>query len=193
MRLWRRIYEERKRILLPLAIVLVSNIAVLILAVLPLRNVVAAAEARALDAKRDLADAMRLERQVTQAQSSKTQADDELRKFYSDVLPRDFPTAEMTTNLWLIEAAAEAGLAFKSSRFTTTEVKDSDLTRAYSRVTLEGRYPNIRRFLYEVETAKEFIIVERVELAEQGGQPGANSPLEVSLFVSTYFRTNPRP
>jgi Tfp pilus assembly protein PilO len=193
MKLWRRIYEERKRVLLPLAIVLVANIAVLVLAVFPLRNVVSAAESRAVDAKRDLAEAMRLERQITQARTSKEQADDELRRFYAEVLPRDFATAEIATNLWLNEAATESGLSFKSSRFSTSEIRDSDLTRAYSRVTLEGRYPDIRRFLYEVETAKEFIIVERVELAEQGSQPGANSPLEVSLLVSTYFLTKPHP
>jgi Tfp pilus assembly protein PilO len=67
------------------------------------------------------------------------------------------------------------------------------LSRAFSRVTLEGRYPNIRRFLYDVEKAKEFIVVEKVELAEQGDQPAANGLLEVSLVVATYFQTKHQP
>ena len=193
MSLWRRIFEERKQVLLPLGIALVANIAVLMLAVLPLQTAVASADARAVGAMRELGDARRLDRQVTQARTGKVRADEELHKFYTEVLPRDFPTAQTTTNLWLTQAAEDAGLSFKGSHFDWDAIRDSALSRAFSRVTLEGRYPNIRRFLYDVEKAKEFIVVEKVELAEQGDQPAANGLLEVSLVVATYFQTKHQP
>lgn len=191
--IWRRIFDERRRLLLPLLIAVIVNIAVLLLAVIPLQTAVASAQERAVDAMRELGDARRVDRQLTQAKASKAQADEELRKFYGDVLPRDLATAESTTNVWLTQAAEDAGLTFKGSRFDWDEVRDSRLSRAFSRVTLQGRYANIRRFLYSLETAKEFIVVERVELAQQGDQPTANGVLEVSLIVSTYFVTHPQP
>lgn len=191
--IWRRVFDERRQVLLPLLIAVVVNIAVLLLAVIPLQTAVASAQERAVDAMRELGDARRLDRQLTQAKTSKTQADSELQKFYGEVLPRDLATAESTTNVWLTQAAEEAGLVFKGSHFDWDEIRDSRLSRAFSRVTLEGRYANIRRFLYSMETAKEFIVVERVELAQQGDQPTANGMLEVSLLVSTYFVTRTGP
>lgn len=191
MTLWSRIFHERKRVLVPLAIGLVVNVAVLALAVLPLRSVIGATEVRSIDAMRDVAAAKRLERQVTQARASKVRADDELRKFYTEVLPPHFQAAETTTNLWLAQAAQGAGLVFKGSHFDWDEVRDSQLTRASGRITLEGPYANIRRFLHSVETAREFIIIERVELADPGDQPGSAGRLQVSLIVSTYFLTTP--
>jgi Tfp pilus assembly protein PilO len=185
--LWRRIFEERKRVLVPLAIVLVANIAILLLAVLPLQSAVATAGVRAADAMRELAEARIVERQATQARGSKEQADEELRKFYTEVLPKDFPTAEATTTLWLTEAAEANGLIVKGSSSHSTDIRDSRLSRAESKITLEGRYPSIRRFLHDLETAKEFVIVDRVELAERATGEAASGVLELSLTVSTYF------
>jgi hypothetical protein len=189
--LLRRIYDEHKRVLLPLLIFLVVNVAVLVLAIVPLKTSVAAAETRAVDAMRELGEARRIDRQVAQARTSKEHADTELAKFYREVLPPDFPTAQKTLNLWLMNAAMDAGLEFKGSHLDWSEIRDSRLSRAYSRVTLEGQYAGIRRFLYAVETAREFIVVERVELAQQNDQPAADGMLEVSLVVSTYFLTRP--
>jgi Tfp pilus assembly protein PilO len=185
--LWRRVFDERKHVVLPLVIVLVANVAIFALAVVPLRSVVANANSQALDATLELAQARRLLKQARDARASRTRADAELHRFYTAVLPRDQPTAVKTTNLWLNEAARSAGLVFRASHFDVTDVRDSRLARAFATVTLQGRYANIRRFLYEVEQAQEFILVERVELTQSGAQPGANGLLEISLVVSTYF------
>lgn len=185
MTLWRRVFEERKRIVLPLVLVLAANAAILLLAVLPLRATVASAETASVDALAALVDARRQERRAAEAKDSQARADRELGRFYAEVLPRDFPTAQRTANLWLSQAARDAGLVFKGSAFAWEEVRNSRLLRASSRVTLEGRYPNIRRFLYALETAEEFIVVESVELA--GETSSTSSDLSVTLLVSTYF------
>jgi Tfp pilus assembly protein PilO len=170
----------------------VANLAALGLAVLPLRASVARLEADADAALRDLVDANRARLDVASATANRAQADGELRRFYTDVLPRDFPTAERTANLWLTRAVADAGLDFRGSRFEWSAVRDSRLSRASSRVTLQGRYPNLRRFLYSVETAPEFVILESVELVQQQAAGGAPSGvLEVGLTVSTYFQSQP--
>ena len=183
----RRLLDERRKTLLPLLVGLAANIAALVLAVLPLRTAVSAADAAATDATLQLGEARRLQREAQQARVSKETADAELRRFYTSVLPRDLPTAQKTMNLWVAEAAREAGLDFQGSHFDWADVRDSPLTRAFSRITLQGSYPSIRRFLHAVETAEEFVVVERVELVQQADQVAATGQLEVSLVVATYF------
>ena len=189
----RRIFDERKAILLPLVVVVLANLAVLVLGVLPLRTAVAAAEADATRATVQLGEARRQQREAEKARASKEGADNDLRRFYTEVLPRDLPTAQKTMNLWVNEAARGAGLTFQGSQFDWGEVRDSALSRAYSRITLQGSYADIREFLHAVETAEEFVVVESVELVQQADQGATTGALEVSLIVSTYFLTRPSP
>lgn len=184
-----RIYDERRRVILPLVIVLAVNVAVLLLAVLPLSRSVTAARAESVQATVDLANAQRLQRQARDAAGSKTRADQELARFYADVLPRDLATARRSTIRWIQDAARDAGLEFSTSRFDFDEVRDSRLSRAYSTVTLAGRYADVRRFLYAVETAQEFLVVEKVALAQSEAAGPASAPLVVTLTVATYYLT----
>jgi Tfp pilus assembly protein PilO len=192
MSLWRRIYAERRRVLLPLIIAAVVNVAVLLLVLLPLGRSVAAAEIAAQDATLKLAQARQLERQARNATTSRDRADRELQQFYTTVLPNGFAVASRTTNRWLQEAARNAGLEFRGANFDWEAVRESPLSRAYSDVTLRGRYADIRRFLHAVESAEQFVVVERVELAQSTTTSPANTGiLEVSLLVSTFFVTEP--
>lgn len=190
MSLWRRIYAERRRVLLPLIVASVANLVVLLVAVLPLGRSVAAAEAEAQNAAMSLVSARQLERQARNATTSRDRADKELRQFYTGILPRDFAVAAKTTNRWLQQAARDAGLEYRGANFAWEAVRESSLSRAWSDVTLRGRYADIRRFLRAVESADEFLVVERLELA-QPTMSAAEGMLEVSLLVSTFFVTEP--
>lgn len=192
MTLWRRVYAERRRVLLPLIVAALVNVAVFVLVVLPLGRSVASAEVAAQNATLSLASARQLERQARNASASRERADRELQQFYTAVLPDSFAVASRTANRWLQEAARDAGLSFRGANFAWEEVRESPLSRAYSDVTLRGRYADIRRFLHAVESAAEFLVVERVELAQSSTNTPANAGvLEVSLLVSTFFRTEP--
>jgi len=190
MTLWRRIYAERRRVLLPLIVASVANLVVLLFGVLPLGRSVAAAETEAQNAIMNLASARHLQRQARDASASRDRADRELRQFYTTILPKDFAVAAKTTNRWLQEAARDAGLQYRGANFAWEAGRESPLSRAWSDVTLRGRYADIRRFLRAVEAAEEFLVVERVELA-QPAMSGAEGMLEVSLLVSTFFVTEP--
>ena len=186
--LWSRIYRERRALILPLIAVLIVNLAVLLLVVMPLQRSAASAQEDAQQARVALAGAKMLERQTDQAVSGRGTAEADLKRFDADILPRDFPTATRTANQWLQRAARDAGLEFRGSRFEAKEVRDSRLMRAYSTVTLVGRYGNLRKFLAAMEAAKEFVVLERVELAQSDStQQGPNDQLEIALAVSTYF------
>ena len=192
MSLWRRVYEERKQVVLPLVVLLAVNAAVFAGVVLPLSQRVTAAERARDDARFALVNAQVRHRQAKEALVGREQADRDLRKFYQDVLPRDQATATRATNVWLALAARADGLRFESSAATQNPVRESPLSQASTTVSLLGLYPNIRQFLHAVETAEEFVIIDRVELSEsEQDRPGAGTPLAVQLRVSSYYPTEP--
>jgi Tfp pilus assembly protein PilO len=191
--LWRRVYQERRGIILPLVVALVANAGLLAFVVLPLERSVAGAGDESVAAMGRLASARLAEKAARAAKASKERADDELRRFYADVLPPDLNEARRLTDHWLQGVAEQAGLQFKTARLDFAPVRDSQLTKVSEKVTLIGQYSEIRRFLYAVETAPQFVIIERVALGEssttQGGAAGAAASglLEIGLDVSTYF------
>ena len=188
MTIWRRIFVERRAVVLPLAIVLLANVAVYILLVLPLVHSVSSARDEATRALAQLAQARREANDAKNARVSTVRADDELKKFYEGVLSTDFPHARDVADFWLDRTARDAGVKKRESQYDYELVKDSRLVRVRGKVRLEGSYANIRRFLYAAETAREFIVIEKVELSEGGTTtPGAADVLGVTLELSTYY------
>ena len=53
------------------------------------------------------------------------------------------------------------------------------------RAYLSGDYRNIRRFIHELETAPEFLVLENVELTQSEIE---NRGLNVSVDIATYYR-----
>ena len=191
MNLVRRIFSERRAILIPLVIFLAGNIAVLALVVWPLQRAVNGAQDAQYQAAKDVEAARRAEADAKAGRASKERADTELRTFYNDILPKDFNGAVGVANFWLGRTADDARVAFKTGQWDREITKDSRLSRVTGQVTLIGEYANIRKFLYEVETAQEFVIIESVELSEASTTQN-NNLLELGLSVSTYFLTDPR-
>jgi Tfp pilus assembly protein PilO len=190
MSLWRRVYQERRAVVLPLLLLLAANVAVLVLGVFPLTASVASLQNEARDASTNLLRARLVEKQATDASGSKQRADQELRRFYAGILPAN-PTAARRVISFLQRTAGESGLVFQRIQQEESDVKDSQLERMSARVTLAGEYQNIRKYLYAVETAQEFIVIERVGLSEASDMRSANSGrLEVTLDVATYYLPN---
>jgi Tfp pilus assembly protein PilO len=188
--LWRRVYEERRPVVLPLVAFLAANIAVFALGVLPLRQSVAGDAAARDAAQLALARARLADLAARKERARKEQADAELKKFYGDVLPANASAAINLVSFWLQQTAETSGLQFKSSQAAPEAIRDSRLTRMTSTVTLDGDYANIRRFLYAVETAPQFVVIERVRLAESSGaQDAAAGGLELIVDISTYYLT----
>ncbi len=193
MSLTRRIFTERRGVILPVLLLLAVNIGVLLLVVLPMQTSVAGLEAERDASMLTLSQSRNIERSAKAALSSRQRADTELAKFYAEILPRDLVMATKTTNLWIQHAARDAGVTYTAAAFDYVPLRDSKLSRAFARIALSGRYPNIKKFLYALETAEEFIVVEKVELTEPGGATPAQQQgiLEVSMQVATYYLTPP--
>jgi len=188
VKLWRRVYEERRRIALPLLVVLIANVAILALAVFPLQRSVAGYENDALDFTAKLGRARRDNRQTRDARTAKNEADQELKKFYADVLPADYPNSVRLVLFWVGQAARESRVTPLSTQADHQPVHESRLERVSCHVTLRGDYQDIVHFLYLLETAHQFVIIEKVELAQQGTSLDKSSgALDVGLDVATYY------
>lgn len=189
MSLWQRIYTERRAVVLPLFAILIANIVVLLLAELPLSHSVTGLKNDAVNASLKMTRARVTEQRAKEARTSKERADQDLRKFYAETLPTDLTAARhVIVGSFLQQTARNVGLTFQRGSVDQVEVKDSQLQELTGKVTLVGDYQNIRRFLYAVETAPEFLVVERVALSQatdlKAGNTGA---LEVTLDVATYY------
>jgi len=58
------------------------------------------------------------------------------------------------------------------------------LKRLTTRVVLQGDYESIRSFIYELEQAPQFVVIDQVTLleAEEG------TPVTLTVTLSTFFR-----
>jgi len=185
MTLWKRIIVEKRALVIPLALAIVVNVAVYALVVYPLgvKSATAAdrAEAAAAAVKAaelDYASALAL---VT----GKSRAEEELSTFYDKVLPADLSAARRLTYATLPKLARKTNVKYEQSRYDTEDVKkDARLGRLKIHMGLQGDYESFRQFLYELESAPEFVILDNFSLTQS--DPG--KPLTLLLELSIYYR-----
>lgn len=183
-----RVFREKRSLMLPLLIALALNVALLVLAVLPLTQNVASEETRAVAAAADRAAAERSFARAEAIVNGKARADKELARFYGQVLPPDQTGARRITYSNLQQLARAAGLSVSQLNTPTPrETEDAEaLTKLTTELTLSGSYRGIRQFIYSVETQPAFLVIESLDLATDGDR---DQPLAVTIKVATYFRT----
>jgi hypothetical protein len=178
-------------LILPLAVLVIANVAVLALLVLPRERRVASMTERVEESRHEAAMAQLTLTKVKEQRTSKALAEQQLKKFYEDVLPPGAREAQEMTKFALERLARESGVIEKNSQTGYEPVKESRLERFISRVVLDGPYQNIRRFLYALEMAQPFVVIEKVELSpsnESGMATGTQgNTIEVTLEISTYY------
>ena len=182
----RRIYDEKRRYIYPLLGALLINAALLGFVVLPLSRKVEGGEQAAREAAKAL-DAAKKDHHAARATvTGKASADVELKKFYSAVLPADWSRARGITFLKISELAGNSNLTLGRGLTKQSQGKESTLGKLTVEQTLIGEYADIRQFIYDLETAPEFLILENVALSAQGDDNGG--PLRLDVRISTYYR-----
>ena len=190
-----RVFRDRRAVVLPLAVALLVNLVILALVVLPSSDRVARTEQQELTARQDLANAQREFTAASRTQQDKTRAEQDLQKFYSEVLPADLAGARRATYVHLARLAQDAGLRYERRLEESREPKQGDqeptstLARFDITMVLKGDYEGVRQFLRDVEGSDSFIVIDNVGLA-QGAEAGADLVLTVNL--STFYRAEIR-
>jgi Tfp pilus assembly protein PilO len=180
-----RILHEKRAWIVGLIALALLDVGLYVAGVLPLRARVASMDDEAQRARTDLAQA---ERQLALAEKTvtgKSRAADQLRKFYEEVLPPDQAGARRVTHLDLAKLARKVNLQVDRKTQIETQEKGSTLVRLDSDVVLQGGYADVREFLFELETAPEFVVINDVELAQRETE---GSTLVLTLSISTYYR-----
>ena len=188
MTLWKRIVVEKRAWLIPLALGVIANIAVYLLVVYPLGMKSAGAEDRAAAAAQALQTAERDIAAARELVDGKTRADQELSTFYDKVLPADLPSARRLTYATLPLLARRSNVKFIDRRLEVEPYrKESRLGLLKIDTSWQGDYGSVRRFIYELESAPAFVIIDGLTLA----QADVTKPLTLSLHLSTYYRLGP--
>jgi len=185
MTLWKRILVEKRVWLIPLALGIVANIAVYALVVYPLGVKSAGAEDRAAAAIQSLQMAERDFASARGLVDGKARADQELSTFYDKVLPPDLSSARRLTYATLPLLARRTNVKFLDRKLEIAPVnKDSQLGLLKIETQWQGDYESLRRFIFELESAAAFVIIDDVTLA----QVDPARPLTLTLQLSTYYR-----
>jgi Tfp pilus assembly protein PilO len=182
----KRILMEKRFLALPLFLGLLANILVYILVVYPLGVKSAGARERADAAVVTLKAAEQEAAAARELVSGKARAEEELVTFYDKVVPANLAAARRITYARLPELARRSSVRFEAGTFDTErDTKDNRLNRLHMRLVLRGDYENLRRFIYDLETSPEFVIIDDVAIV----QPDAAMPLTLTVELSTYYRT----
>jgi hypothetical protein len=181
-----RIVSEKRRVVVPLIGGLILNVLIFGLVVYPLTLRAQGAANREAAALGQLTAAQREQSEARALSEGKRRTDAALESFYKQVLPADLTAARRITYLHLAQLAKREGLQ-AGRRSTEPQIdRGSSLGRLRVTMVLQGDYEGVRRFIYDLESASEFIVIEDVGLV-QGAE--ANAPLMVTLTAVTYYRT----
>lgn len=183
--LLRHAVTGHRRLALWLAGGFLLNVVMYAAVVYPLSERVANVAQREQAAEQTLARATAEHDRAAGTLTGKSRAASELASFYSEVLPTDLAGARRLTYLRLARLARETNLDYQRASYAPVVETGSTLARLQIQIILSGTYPEMRDFLYQLETAPEFVVVDNVRLAEGAENNGS---LVVTLDLSTYYR-----
>jgi Tfp pilus assembly protein PilO len=181
----RRVLREKRGLIVPVALALLVNVALYIMIVYPLSKKVDGGQRQSEAAVAALNAARRDFAAARATIAGKGQADQELQKFYTDVLPPDVSGARRITFLRIDQLAQKSGLRVERQTSDPKAQPDSALVKFSYRASLSGDYRNIRRFVHELETAPEFLVLENLQLRQSDSEERG---LNVEVEIATYYR-----
>ncbi len=180
----RRVVSEHRRFFGILLVALTANVVVYAGLIYPLASRVADADNRAAFAARSRQEARHELDAATGVARSREKAEAELLTFYRDVLPADLDAAHRLTYLDLAVRARRNNLRVAHRTEAPGRERGSGFGRLQIGLVLEGQYEDMRRFIYGLEKAPGFLIIDDLTI-----DPGrAQDLLVLTLQLSTYYR-----
>jgi Tfp pilus assembly protein PilO len=155
----------------------VANALVLLLLLLPARDLRLQQEDQLLDLQRRIR-ALQHEGQGSEALLSALREVEEFAQGY----PRRAELLGLIDRLTRL--AQSLAVTVPAVSYQPSEVKEAGLTRVTVGLTAEGSYGKIRRYLYELEGMRRHLVIERVSLQD----PKGTSELQVHLQLAVYLR-----
>ena len=187
MIIWQRALVEKRRIIVPPVIGIIAIGVLYVAVVFPLSHQVAATEREERTSRDELVKARQDYNNAKATVTGKQQADSALLKFYKDVLPADKSVAQRLTFTRLADLAKQSNVKLEHGTNDVTREKGSSLSKLTTRYTLTGDYRDVRHFIYALETAPEFMVLENIGLTSASDQQARG--VAMNLEIATYFRS----
>ena len=185
MPLWKRIFVEKRALIIPLLLGVIGNAAAYGLWVYPLGVKSAGAADRAAAAAQSLQVAERELANARDLVAGKSRAEQELSTFFDKVLPADLASARELTYATLPSLAKKSSVKMVDRRFDVAKPeKNARLGLLKVHTVWQCDYESFRQFIYALESASPFVIIDDVTLAQ--GDP--TKPLLLTIDLSTYYR-----
>lgn len=155
---------------------LLANGLVLVLLVLPARDQRLRQEDQLLDLQRRIR-ALQREGQSSDALLTAFREVEEFVQGY----PR---RADMVGIMGKLTALARSlAVEIPAVEYRPSEVKEAGLTKVTVVMGVEGTYGKIRRYLYELETMRRHLVIERVLLRDPKGTSELQAQLQLALYL----------
>ncbi len=175
----RRASRNRRRLAFLGAFVLLANAALFATVTWPRLNSLRRAENRAKEVSTHRAALEKVWSQVTARKALLARNRQDIESLSRDHLK--YRTEDLFGAQREIEKLArDAGLKPKKSTYSISKVKDTDLVRCEVTLPLDGSYANLTDFLARIESARRFIVVDQMALAQEEG--GARMNLKLSAI-----------
>lgn len=104
------------------------------------------------------------------------------------VLPAEQDFAPLA--LGISEEAKRDRVTLPALSYKTEPTLMANTSKGVLQGSMSGRYEDLRRFIYDLETAEELLLIEDLELTRSGGG-GHDSALTFNIKIATYLRSNP--
>lgn len=181
----KRIFAENRLAIIVIGVLIIVAILMQALFVYPLTGQVERTRLRRSEAARGLANAELALHTARALADDQRQADADLRRFYGEILPRNLAGARGITWPNLASLADRHNLLLQRRGSLPERDHDSPLARLSITMLLAGEWSDIRRFIYELENAPEFIVIEDIILSQN---EDVDSSLVLTLALTTYYQ-----
>jgi Tfp pilus assembly protein PilO len=121
-----------------------------------------------------------LQTQLTRVSTNERQ----VRQLYSERLPPR-SQALVRVNAEVRTLASQAGLEYRSISFPEDDIDEYGLIERSFVVSVEGTYPELRRFLNLLEVSRSFLTVREIKVAGNAADEGPE--LRIDITLTTLF------
>jgi hypothetical protein len=179
-----RVFADKRRLIVPIAVAAIVNLAIYAVVIYPRTSSASALEQRAQQAALARTRATADLRDAEAMRTGQERAVQQLARFYNVVLPQGQEGARRITYRRLATLADESNLDYDRRTIAIKPAGESVLERMDMTMMLEGEYRDVRRFIHTLEIAPEFVVIDGVGLA----QDEQNAPLTLTVKLSTYYK-----
>lgn len=88
--------------------------------------------------------------------------------------------------LGVTEEAKQDQVTLPALSYTTEKTTVPNTTKAILQGSISGRYEHLRKFIYDIETAEELMLIEDLDLVRTANQQGQH--LTFNVKIATYLR-----